>query len=76
MISDKELLEAAIRGLEARRDAISAEIDKLKVLRGGGGFPGPFLVSAPVKPRRKMSAATRKRMAEGQKRRWEAVKAV
>ncbi len=70
---DRALLEAALEGLEMRQAALNKQIaDLRKVVRSAG--PAAVPGEAP-KPKRKVSAAARKRMAAAQKKRWAAVRA-
>ena len=62
----REILQAALEGLEQHRQRINQQIDHLRGLIGGKS-------SAAVKParkRRRMSAEGRKRIAEAARRRW------
>jgi hypothetical protein len=67
----ERMIAAAIAGFEAQKREIDAEI---AALRGEARESGPAMSKAPTettKPaRRKMSAATRKKMALAQKKRW------
>jgi hypothetical protein len=67
-----EIIDAAIEGFEQQKRRIDQQISELRVLRSGS----PTLSgSAPVKqPRRKMSPAGRKAIAEAQRKRWAASK--
>jgi hypothetical protein len=71
---DTSLLTAALVGYAQQKGEIEAKIAAIKkqlgghtATPGGGDAPGPFL-----KPKRRMSAAARKRIAEAQKKRWAA----
>jgi hypothetical protein len=67
-----EILAAAIGGFEAQKVRIDEQIAQLRQLLNGDR-PVAASTSEPQKqPRRKMSAATRKRMAEAQRKRWAA----
>ena len=66
-----EIIDAAILGFEQQQHRLDAQIAELRTLRTGGNETVP--VSR--RPRRKMSTATRKAMAEGQRKRWAASKA-
>lgn len=77
MSPDKiSIVEAAIAGLQLRRDRIDARIaelrSQLEMKRNGRPF-GPMPQPAPRR-KRHVSAATRKRMAEAQRKRWAAVR--
>lgn len=79
------LLKAVLEGLQAQKNNIDENIARVQslvgivskrrgrppkqeqTLGGGGGFPGPFR-------RRKFSLATRKKMAEAQRKRWAEIK--
>ena len=67
----ERLIAAAIAGFEAQKREIDAEI---AALRGEARESGPATPEAPAKAtklaRRKFSAATRKKMALAQKKRW------
>jgi hypothetical protein len=79
MISDRDILEAALIGYQTQKGQIEEKIAEVRArlggkaagesqLRGGGGgVPSPF-----VKTRRKMSAKARKSIAAAQKKRWAA----
>jgi len=65
-----EILDAAIEGFEARKLRIDEQIAQVRQLLNGD-HPVAAGTSGPQKqPRRKMSAATRKRMGEAQRKRW------
>ncbi|HUO29193.1 MAG TPA: hypothetical protein VMU80_08255 [Bryobacteraceae bacterium] len=65
----KALIEAAIYGFEAQRKEIDAQIAELRGLLTGTPQNGKG--ESPAKtPRRKFSAAARKRMQEAQRARW------
>jgi hypothetical protein len=67
-----EILNAAIEGFEARKVHIDEQIAQVRQLQNGHSAA---TTSEPQKqPRRKMSAATRKRMGEAQSKRWAAAK--
>ena len=66
--------------LTAERDKLSAAIAALQGEGKTRGRPAAISVAsvsegAPTPRKRKVSAAARKRMAEGQKKRWAAIKA-
>ena len=70
-----EILTAALAGLEAQKDRIATQIAEVRRMLGGAPVPAPSVAEAPTrKPRRKMSAAARKRIAEAQRKRWAAVR--
>jgi len=77
---DRLLLEAALEGLTAQRDRIAGQIAQLQGMMGKRG-PGRPKISESLKEasaqrtprkRRKMSAESRARIAEAQKKRWAA----
>jgi hypothetical protein len=69
-----EIVTAAIAGFEAQKTRIDTQIAELRSLLTGGSTEAPSTSEPPMPKRRKMSAATRKAMAEGQRRRWAASK--
>ncbi len=70
-----EILSAALAGLEAQRDRIATQIaDVRRMLGGSPASVSPAAETPTRKPRRKMSAAARKRIAEAQRKRWQAVR--
>jgi hypothetical protein len=82
-MSDGDLLEAALIGLERQRDSIMEKMAALRArlgIRGGGrASSAADTVSldgaAPArKRRRRMSAAGRRRIAAAQRKRWAALK--
>src|SRR3954453_10543507 len=65
-----EIIDAAIEGFEAQKRRIDDRISELRAMRSGSPAPA---ASAPTKqPRRKMSAAGKKAIAEAQRKRWAA----
>jgi hypothetical protein len=67
-----EILRAAIEGFESQKRRIDEQIAQVRQLLNGHQ-PVPAIASEPQKrARRKMSAATRKRMGEAQRKRWAA----
>ena len=65
-----EIIEAAIAGFEAQKHRIDQQISELRQLMSGE-VPAPAVSTTPTgRPRRKMSAAGRKRIAEAQRKRW------
>jgi hypothetical protein len=69
-----EIIAAAIEGFESQKRRIDTQIGELRALLPGGRTEGTATPEAP-KRKRKVSAAARRRMAEGQKKRWAAIKA-
>jgi len=69
----KEIITAAIAGFEAQKKHIDGQIAEL---RGQLNGQRTEQTAAPVgpAPKRKISAAARRHMAQGQKRRWEKIK--
>jgi hypothetical protein len=65
-----EIIDAAIEGFEAQKRRIDDQISELRGMRSGS----PAQAASAKEPRRKMSAATRRAMAEGQRNRWAAMK--
>jgi hypothetical protein len=82
----KDILTAALAGLEAQKKTIEHHILQVQTLLGTAPkrrgrppkraqtFGGGGEVPTPFKKRRGMSAATRKRMTEVMKRRWAAAR--
>ncbi len=71
---NREILEAALAGLEAQKHKLDSHIASVRSLLGGKPAPSPSkslgAVSAPVK--RVLSVEARKRIAAAQKKRWAA----
>jgi hypothetical protein len=71
---DATLLQAALEGLEQQRQELEKKTATVRSMLGvRKGFRGAGLVAA--KPKRILSAAARKRIADAQRRRWALVKA-
>ncbi|HUO28347.1 MAG TPA: hypothetical protein VMU80_03945 [Bryobacteraceae bacterium] len=69
-----EIIHAAIEGFESQKRRIDAQIDELRqLLKGDRAAETP--ATGLARPRRKMSASARKRIAAAQKARWAKVKA-
>jgi len=66
-----EIIDAAILGFEEQKRKIDAQIADLRSIRSGSAANPPASAS---RPRRKMSAAGRKAIAEAQRKRWAASK--
>jgi hypothetical protein len=64
-----EIITAAIEGFEAQKTRIDAQIAELRALLSGGSAE-PAAASEGTPPKRKISAAVRRRMALGQQARW------
>jgi hypothetical protein len=65
-----EIIIAAIAGFESQKTRIDAQIAELRAMLPVGRVESVGIQKAPGGGRRKMSAAARKRMKEGQQRRW------
>src|SRR2546425_6087364 len=68
-----EVLSAALAGFELERDRISERIAKIKKLLGSGSTDGAA-PPATGKPRKKRSAAVRRKMKIAQQLRWEKIR--
>ena len=68
-----EIITAAIDGFEAQKKRIDAQIADLREALTGSG-PNGAAASEPVRRKRKMSAAARKRIADAQRKRWAAAR--
>jgi hypothetical protein len=68
-----EIITAAIDGFEAQKKRIDAQIADLRQALTGNGVRG-VAASEPVRGRRKMSAAARKRIGDAQRKRWAAAR--
>lgn len=68
-----DIITAAIDGFAAQKKRIDAQIAELRQMLTGGSSD---TVAAPesARPRRKMSAAARKRIGDAQRKRWAAAK--
>ena len=64
-----EILTAALQGLEAQRARLDAHIAEVRRMLGDRAQQPVARADAP-RPKRKMSAAGRKRIAAAQKERW------
>jgi hypothetical protein len=69
-----EIIHAAIEGFESQKRRIDAQIDELRQLLKDHRA-APTVDGESAQPRRKMSAAARKRIAAAQKARWAKAKA-
>ena len=65
-----EIIQAAIEGFQQSKLRIDAQIAELRAMLPGGRTEPAVTLEAPTGKRRKISAAARKRMKEGQQRRW------
>src|SRR3954447_14890506 len=68
-----EILKAAILGFEEQKKHIDAQIAELRQMLDGGPAV-PVAGTEPAPPKRKVSAAVRRRMALGQQKRWAKIK--
>ena len=68
-----DILSAALEGFQAQKKSIDARIAEIRQRIGGGGS-GHAAVSETAKPKRKVSAAARRRMAKAQRLRWKKIK--
>ncbi|MEO8368764.1 MAG: hypothetical protein ABI806_06165 [Candidatus Solibacter sp.] len=69
-----EIIAAAIEGFESQKRRIDSQIGELRAMLPGGRTDGTATPEAPRRKRR-VSAAARRRMAEGQRKRWAGIKA-
>ena len=75
-LTGREIKEAALIGFRHRRDEIGEQIRQLERELGGRDGQGrDGTGSAPGRKKRVPSAASRKRMAEAQRKRWAAARA-
>jgi hypothetical protein len=79
MTNTQRLLELALKGLEAERAKVDDEIKEIKSQLNGSSPPikangGSSTVSSRLRKRRTMSAEARKRISEGMKRRYAALR--
>ena len=65
-----DILSAALVGFEVQKNRIEARIAEIKQMLGGGGVDK----SQAAKPKRRVSAAARRRMAKAQRVRWKKIK--
>lgn len=70
----KEIITVAIVGFEAQKQHIDSQIAELRNMLNSQPATLSVTVGAPPKPKRKVSAASRRRMALAQKKRWAALK--
>jgi len=68
------LLTAALQGLETQRARIDDQIATVRRMLGSQPVPAAGATPPGVRPKRVVSAAARRRMAEGQKKRWAAAR--
>jgi hypothetical protein len=67
-----EIIDAAIEGFEQQKRRIDEQISELRIVRSGS--PAQSASVHTRQPRRKMSPAGRKAIAEAQRKRWAASK--
>jgi hypothetical protein len=65
-----EILIAAISGFEAQKNQIDSRIAEIRQMLDGGGHSEPVASTATEKPRKKFSAASRRKMAAAQRARY------
>ncbi len=68
-----EILVAALAGFEAQKNQIDSKIAEVRSMLDGGST-GPAISNATAKPRKKFSAATRRKMAAAQRARYAMLK--
>ena len=78
-IPSREILEAALHGLEAQRQKLEDQIGQVRSMLGKRVGRPPkketgtsFIAASPLRKKRILSAAARKSIAAGQKKRWAA----
>jgi hypothetical protein len=70
---NSDILAAALIGFEVQKTQIDTKIAEIRSLMDGGST-APAAPSDSGKPKRKVSAAARRRMAQAQKLRWKKIK--
>jgi hypothetical protein len=70
----KEIVAAAILGFEEQKRGLDAQIAELRVFLSGEPAESTTTPISTDRPRRKISAAGRKAMADAQRKRWAAKK--
>ena len=68
-----EIINAAILGFEQQKARIDEQIAELRAMLDGGRTE-PIATPNSARPKRRISAAARRRMALGQQKRWAAIK--
>jgi hypothetical protein len=68
-----EIIDAAILGFEAQKRGLDVKIADLRAMLSGAPAE-PIAAEEPTKRRKKMSAAGRRAIAAGQRKRWAAAK--
>src|SRR5580704_17069140 len=69
-----EIIQAAIAGFELQKTQIDSRIAELRTMMAGGSTEPDILASETGKPRRKFSAASRRKMAAAQRARYARLK--
>jgi hypothetical protein len=69
----REIIEAAVEGLEVKKLRIDRQLAELRAMLRGTSA-APVHDPSPDRPKRKISAAALQRMREGQQRRWAKVR--
>ena len=69
-----EIIEAAIKGFQTQKAEIDSQIAELRSMLDGSGHSESAASTATAKPRKKFSAATRKKMAAAQRARYSRLK--
>jgi hypothetical protein len=69
-----EIIIAAIAGFEAQKVSINTRIAELRGILGGGNEPAANVSNVTAKPRKKFSAAVRRKMALAQRARYAKLK--
>src|SRR5579862_1432786 len=67
-----DILAAALEGFQVQKERLDARISEIRHLLGGGNTEAA--ATSTGKPKRKVSAAARRRMALAQKLRWKKIK--
>ena len=65
-----EILAAALDGFEVQKQRIDTRIAEIRQMLDSGGHSEPAASTATAKPRKKFSAATRRKMAAAQRARY------
>jgi hypothetical protein len=71
----KEILTAAISGFEEQKRRIDAQIAGIRAMLSGNGTGPTALPESSERPRRKMGAVGRRKIAAAQRKRWAQAKA-
>src|ERR1700676_5039296 len=69
-----QIIEAAIKGFQSQKAEIDSQIAELRSMLPGGHTSSAATPSESGKPRKKFSAAARRKMAAAQKARWKKIK--